>query len=405
MIQYRPICEYISPVDAVRNPYEPGAGRPPAALVGRDATIEQWLIGLRRIEAGRSARPVVLYGLRGVGKTVLLTRLAREAEARGWIVAQVEAGTDKPLRVALSERLHGPLANLAVPTAGERLRRALKTAASFFRLSYDAQTASFTYELDLSQASGGGADTGLLEADLGKLIDDLSGAAAESGHGFALLVDEAQDLSPEERVAICVGAHQVSQRGTACLIALAGLPSLPRVLAEAKSYAERLFDYHEVERLPDDLARRALTEPAALEDTLWEPEAVDFVIDRASGYPYFLQQYGQETWDVALGDTLTLTDARVGAERAQRALDTGFFRSRWERATPSEKRYLQAMALDGDGGSGTGDIALRLESKPSSLGPVRAGLISKGLVYAPAHGRIAFTVPGMADFILRQVLD
>lgn len=392
-------------MDAVRNPYEPGAGRPPAALVGRDSTIEQWLTGLQRVEAGRSARPLVLYGLRGVGKTVLLTRLAREAESRAWIVAQVEAGTDKPLRVALSEQLHGPLANLAVPTAGERLRRALKTAASFFRLSYDAQTASFTYEIDLSQASGGGADTGLLEADLGKLIDDLAAAAAESGHGLALLVDEAQDLAPDELVAICVAAHQISQRGTACLIAVAGLPSLPRVLAEAKSYAERLFDYHEVERLPDEVARRALIEPAALEDTLWEPDAVDFVVERASGYPYFLQQYGQETWNEAVGDTLTLADARVGAERAQLALDTGFFRSRWERATPSEKRYLQAMALDGDSGSWTGEVAAHLGAKPSSLGPVRAGLIGKGLVYAPAHGRIAFTVPGMAEFILRQILD
>jgi hypothetical protein len=392
-------------VDAVRNPYEPGAGRPPAALVGRDPIIDQWLTSLRRVETGRSARPIALYGLRGVGKTVLLARLAREAQDRGWIVAQVEAGTDKPLRVALTEQLHGPLANLAVPTAGERLRRALKTAMSFFRLSYDAQTASFTYEIDLSQTGGGGADTGLLETDLGKLIEDLSAAAAESAHGLALLIDEAQDLSPQERVAVCVAAHQVSQRGSACLIALAGLPSLPRVLAEAKSYAERLFDFHEVERLPDDVARLALIEPAALEDTPWDADAVDFVVGRASGYPYFLQQYGQETWNVALGDVLTLTDARVGAERAQLALDVGFFRSRWERATPSEKRYLQAMAADGDAGSGTGDVASRLGMRPSSLGPVRAGLIGKGLVYAPAHGRIAFTVPGMAEFALRQVVE
>lgn len=392
-------------MDEVRNPYEPGAGRPPAALVGRDRTIQQWQTSLQRLETGRSGRPVVLYGLRGVGKTVLLSRLAREAEGRSWIVAQVEAGTEKPLRAALSEQLHGPLANLALPTAGQKLLRALKTAASFFRLSYDAQAATFTYEVDLSSVGGGGADTGRLEADLSKLIEDLASAATEDGHGLALLVDEAQDLTQEELVAICVAAHLISQRGTACLIALAGLPSLPRILAESKSYAERLFDYHEVERLPDDLARLALTEPAALEDTLWEPEAVDFVVGRASGYPYFLQQYGQETWNEALGDTLTLTDARVGAERAQLALDTGFFRSRWERATPSEKRYLQAMAVDGDAGSATGDVATRLNSKPSSLGPVRAGLIGKGLVYAPAHGRIAFTVPGMAEFIRRQILD
>jgi DNA transposition AAA+ family ATPase len=392
-------------MDAVQNPFEPGAGRPPAALVGRDDSIGQWQTNLSRIEAGRSGRPVVLYGLRGVGKTVLLTRLAKEAEGRSWIVAQLEAGTGKSLRASLSEKLQGPLADRALPTAGQKLLRGIKTAASFFHVTYDASASTFTYGLDLSTIGGGGADTGHLEADLNKLVLDLAAAAAEQGRGLAILIDEAQDLTTDELVAVCVAAHLASQQGTAFLIALAGLPSLPRVLSEAKSYAERLFDFQEIERLSDDLARLALTEPCEQEGVTWNADAVDFVVAKTSGYPYFLQQYGQETWNEAEEDVLTLTDARVGAARAQLALDTGFFRSRWERATPSEKRYLRAMAYDGDDGSSAGEIADRLSTKTTSLGPSRANLIGKGLIYAPAHGRVAFTVPGMSDFINRQIED
>lgn len=392
-------------MDAVNNPFEPGAGRQPATLVGRDDSIRQWQTNLSRMEQGRSGRPVVLYGLRGVGKTVLLTRLAKEAEGRSWIVAQLEAGTGKTLREGISEKLQGPLADLVLPNAGRKLLQALKTAVSFFRVSYDAGTGTFSYGVDLTNVAGGGADTGQLEADLNKLVHDIAAAAADQRHGLAILIDEAQDLTPEELRAICVAAHLVSQQGTACLFALAGFPSLPRVLSEAKSYAERLFDFQEIERLGDTPARLALTEPAGLEGVEWEADAIDFVVARTLGYPYFLQQYGQETWNAAEGTALTLPDAKVGAERAQLVLDTGFFRSRWERATPSEKRYLRAMSPDGDGGSSTGDIAGRLNTKATSLGPVRAGLIGKGLIYAPAHGRVAFTVPGMSDFINRQVLD
>jgi hypothetical protein len=390
-------------MDPVNNPFEPGAGRSPAALVGRDESIGKWETNLSRIEAGRSGRPVVLYGLRGVGKTVLLRRLAREAESRSWIVAQIEAGVGKSLRANLSEKLQGPLADLALPSAGQKLLRGLKTAISFFRVTFDASASTINYGLDFSDISGGGADTGQLEVDLNKLILDLATAAADEGRGFAILIDEAQDLTVEELVAVCVAAHLVSQQDTACLIALAGLPSLPRVLAEAKSYAERLFDFHEIERLSDDLASSALTTPTELEGVYWEQDAVDFVVEKTSGYPYFLQQYGQEIWNEAEGITLTLPDSKVGAERARLALDTGFFRSRWERATPSEKLYLRAMALDGDDGSSAGDIAEQLNRKTTSLGPVRAGLIGKGLIYAPAHGRVAFTVPGMSDFINRQM--
>ena len=387
-------------MDAVRNPYSPGAGRTPAALVGRDSQQETWRVALERVQQGRTAQPLVLYGLRGVGKTVLLTGFAQDARRRQWIVASVEAGAGKSLREALGEALHGPLVDLALPSAGKRLLKALKTALSF-KASYDS-TGTWNFGLDLADTPGGGADTGVLETDLAKLVADLSLAAQEEGVGLAILIDEAQDLTGPELVAICATAHAAGQNGWPILFALAGLPSLPRVLAEAKSYAERLFMFERIENLSGELARRALTEPAATEDVAWEQDAVSFVVSEAFGYPYFLQQFGQDTWNAATGPELTLADARVGAAMGRAALDNGFFRARWERATRGEQRYLRAMSTDGDAGSSSGDVATRLGGGSSSVGPARANLIAKGLIYAPEHGRVAFTVPGMAEFIRRQ---
>lgn len=388
-------------MDPVANPYSPGAGRPPAALVGRDAQLSAWRVGLERVEKGRTAQPMAMYGLRGVGKTVLLGEFARRARERSWIVAQVEAGAGKSLREALGESLHGPLTDLARPSAGRRLLRGLKTALSF-KASYDT-SGTWNFGVDLADVGGGGADTGILETDLLKLLHDVSAAAAEENTGLAVLVDEAQDLGMDELTALCATAHTAGQEGWHILFALAGLPSLPRILGEGKSYAERLFDFHPIQHLDDALAARVLTEPAHAEHVAWEHAAVEHLVRDAGGYPYFLQQLGQETWNGAAGPhTITVTDARVGAARGRAALDAGFFRVRWDRATRAEQRYLRAMTDDGDRGSGSGDVASRLRRKVTSLGPVRANLIAKGLIYAPEHGIVAFTVPGMADFISRQ---
>ena len=253
----------------MRNPYSPGAGRPPVALVGRDEQRESWRVVLERIEADRSAQPLVLYGLRGVGKTVLLNDFAKVARRRDWIVAAVEAGAGKSLRELLGEALHGPLADLARPSAGRRLLKALKTAASF-KASYDTSGA-WNFGLDLSQVPGGGADTGILETDLAKLLRDVAEAAAEEGRGVALLVDEAQDLTIAELTALCSIVHAAGQQGWHLTLALAGLPSLPRELAEAKSYSERLFGFHHVQHLDPALAQEALVAPARDEGVEWEP--------------------------------------------------------------------------------------------------------------------------------------
>lgn len=388
-------------MDPVRNPYAPGAGRPPAALVGRDPQLRAWAIALARLEEDRGAQPLALTGLRGVGKTVLLGKLAAQARERGWIVAQVEAGAGRSLRQGLAEALHAPLVELATPSAGKRLLKALRTALSF-QASIDS-TGTWTFGVDLSKAGGGGADSGAIELDLTTLTRDLADAAAERGAGLAIVIDEAQDLAAQDMVAVCAAAHAAGQQGLPFLLAIGGLPSLPGLLAEARSYAERLFDYHRIDRLPPALAAQALVEPARGEGVDWEPAAVALVVGETGGYPYFLQQLGQEAWNAATGERITLADADVGTSVGLGKLDDGFFRSRWERATRAEQEYLRAMASDDGETSASAEVAARLGRSPQSLGPTRARLIGKGIVYSPGHGRVAFTVPGMAEFIRRRV--
>nr|WP_277626235.1 ATP-binding protein [Arsenicicoccus piscis] len=387
------------------NPYSPGAGRRPAALVGRDEQRAAWASALARVAAGRGERSMVLYGLRGVGKTVLLVDLQAAAEDVGWIVGYTEAGAGKSLRSMISDALQSSLADLARPSAGAQIRKALKTFVSF-KTSVSSEGV-WTFGLDLDADAGGGADSGALEFDVSTVVRDICAAASGQGVGLALLIDEAQDLTREELTVLCSTAHLATQRNLPLLIALAGLPSLPVQLAEAKSYAERLFAFHQVRELAHHDARDAIVEPAVEQGVVWDGDAVTHLIDATGGYPYFLQEYGQAAWNWAPDGAgrICYDDARLGGLLALRDLDSGFFRVRWERATPKERDYLQAMAIDGDGGSSSGEVAKRLGKKLTSLGPARASLIAKGLIYAPEHGRVAFTVPRMADFINRQARD
>jgi len=387
-------------MDPVLNPYMPGAGRKPTALVGRDDALRAWGVALRRAERGTTDQPMILYGLRGVGKTVLITQLRHDAEDRDWWVAQVEAGTERPLREILGEGLYEPLSEISRPSAGKRVLRALKTALSF-KASYDA-TGNWTFGVDLSDAAGGGADTGMLATDLRMILKDLSLAAREAGVGLAILIDEAQDLDTEELKTLAVIAQAAAQDNWPVLFALAGLPSLPQTLAEAKSYTER-FQFIKVERLSESDARAAILRPAEGEGVSWSTEALEHVVSHSGRYPYFIQQFGQEAWNVAEGLRIGLTDAKLGVVQGQSQLDNGFFRSRWDRTTAAEKRYLRAMCPEGDAGVGSGEVASRMGKSLNQLGPIRARLIHKGLIYAPDHGIVAFTVPGMAGFIDRQI--
>jgi len=386
-------------MDERNNPYSPGAGLRPAAFVGRDAELQDWSVALDRIENARSARPVVLHGLRGVGKTVLLGEFHQQAEDHKWVSVMIEANTGRTLREALARALYPVVRELVRPKAGDKLKKALATFKAF-SVKVDASGA-WSFGLDVAPAQGRG-DSGELETDLSELIKDLAEAAQEQNRGLAILIDEAQDLNNDELKALCAICHQGGQRGWPFLLALAGLPNLPKVLSEAKSYAERLFTYREITQLRQDAARQALTEPAAGEGVSWEEAAVSYVVKEARSYPYFLQEYGQATWNAAGGTTLTYDDARVGAVSGQAHLDAGFYRARWERAAPAQRAYLEAMAQDGDGPSQSGEVAARLGKTPTGVGPIRDSLIKKGLIYSPEHGQIAYTVPGMADFIARQ---
>lgn len=387
-------------MDPVRNPYSPGAGRKPAALVGRSDAIGEWAISMKRVERDRTDQPFVLYGLRGVGKTVLLSEFRRNAAKRDWVVAQIEAGGGKGLREMLGEALYGPLRDLARPSVGSRVLKALATMLSF-KASYDAH-GTWSFGVDLSQATGGGADTGILDTDLRTVIRDLADAAAEENVGLAILVDEAQDLSVGELATLCAIAHAAAQDNWRVIFGFAGLPSLPRILAEAKSYAER-FHYLPIGKIDETVVAEALTLPAAQEDATWEDDAIELVVRASDRYPYFLQQFGQSTWIKAAGPVITTSDARLGVLEGTNELDNGFFRVRWDRATRTEQDYLRQMAKDGDDGSASGEVAALLHRTVGSVSPTRNGLISKGLIYAPEHGIVAFTVPGMASFIDRQI--
>jgi len=362
--------------------------------------MEAWDVALTRMAQGRDAQSLVLYGLRGVGKTVLLTQLALTARSQGWIVAQAEAGSGRSVREVIGESLHSFLIEIARPGVGKRILKAVKTAVSF-KASYDS-TGTWSFGLDLTGSEGGGADTGTLETDLGRLVMDLVEVAQERGTGVVFLIDEAQDLSQEELAVLCSLIHSANQRQEPFLVAMAGLPSLPRQLSEAKSYAERLFAFHEIGVLTRKEARLVLADPAEAMGVSWSEEGLELVADAAGDYPYFLQEYGQDTWNAASSSPITQMDARIGIAVGTGALDTGFFRIRWERASSTERDYLRAMAEDGEGPSSSSQIAIRMKRKPSALGPTRANLIAKGLIYAPEHGVVAFTVPAMSRFIERQ---
>ena len=390
-------------MDPARNPYSPGAGLRPPQLAGRDHEINDFAVVRRRTANGLTSRSVVMTGLRGVGKTVLLNELAQSATAEGWIVGKVEADRSegrRTFREQVAATLNRALreATGSAELAG-RFRRALATFKSFSLRTDPSGGLAIGIEIDSQRGRG---DTGSLETDLTDLALDLSAAAADFGVGVALFVDELQDLTRPELAAVCQACHEAGQRGAQFYVVGAGLPSLPGALADAKSYAERLFDYWTIGALDPSSAADALVEPATAASVGWDEAAVRLVVERAEGYAYFLQEFAKATWDFAPGPHITAEDAAIGVQAGTASLDRGFFTSRWERATPSERGYMIAMAADGAGPSQSGDVARRLGKQSTSVGPTRAGLINKGLVYAPEHGVVAFTVPGMADFISRQ---
>ena len=395
-------------MDPVRNPYAPGAGQRPPELAGRDTELSAFDVVLERIAHGRPERSLVLTGLRGVGKTVLLNQLRSAAISRGWGTGKIEARPEQSLRRPVSSALHMALRELG---PRHRDQESMEEVLGVLKAFAQRQAASDAKVRDRWQpgidvpAATGRADSGDMEIDLVELLSDAAGVAADIGSGIALFIDEMQDVQPDDVSAICAACHELSQQGAPLIVVGAGLPHLPAVLSASKSYSERLFRYLRIDRLDREAADRALLAPAEREEVAFDPAALDALYEAADGYPYFVQAYGKVTWDVAASSPITAADVAMAAPVAEAELAVGFFGSRYDRATPAEREYMHAMAeLGGPGGAAvaTSEVAVSLGRKPASLSPARDSLIKKGLVYSAERGQIAFTVPHFGRYLRRH---
>jgi hypothetical protein len=395
-------------MDPVRNPYAPGAGQRPPELAGRDTELSAFDVVLERIAHGRPERSLVLTGLRGVGKTVLLNQLRSAAISRGWGTGKIEARPEQSLRRPVSSALHMALRELG---PRHRDQESMEEVLGVLKAFAQRQAPTDAKVRDRWQpgidvpAATGRADSGDMEIDLVELLSDAAGVAADIGSGIALFIDEMQDVQPDDVSAICAACHELSQQGAPLIVVGAGLPHLPAVLSASKSYSERLFRYLRIDRLDREAADRALLAPAEREGVDFEPAALDALYEAADGYPYFVQAYGKVTWDLATSSPVTAGDVAMAAPVAEAELAVGFFGSRYDRATPAEREYMHAMAeLGGPGGAAvaTSEVAVSLGRKPASLSPARDSLIKKGLVYSAERGQIAFTVPHFGRYLLRH---
>lgn len=382
------------------NPYAPGAGTSPPELAGRDDLILRASIALDRIRAGRAARSFILYGLRGVGKTVLLNRIRLDAEARGFSAVRLEAPESRSLPGLLVPGLRAMLLRLdrgqAAKAAGLRAWQALSGFARALKVKYEDIEVSIETEPE-----PGLADTGDLELDLNDLLMAVGRAAKERGGAVVLFIDELQYVEEAQLGALIAALHAVAQDQLPVTMMAAGLPQLLGRMGRAKSYAERLFEFAPIDRLPDDAARDALTLPAEREHVCFDAAAVERVLRETHGYPYFLQEWGKHCWDLAEDSRITAADAQQATVLALAELDASFFRVRFDRLTPKEKAYIQAMATLGAGPHRSGDIAEALGRPVNAVAPLRNSLIEKGMLYSPSHGDTAFTVPLFDAFMRR----
>jgi hypothetical protein len=396
-------------VDPVRNPYAPGAGQRPPELAGRARELAQFDVVLERVARGRPERSLVLTGLRGVGKTVLLNTLRSQAIGRLWGTGKVEARPDQSVRRPIAGALHMAVRELAPRhRAPERIDEFLAVLKAFaLRSSPPGSRLRDRWQPGIDvPAVQGRADSGDMEIDLVELLTDAAGIATDLSVGIAIFIDEMQDLGADDVSALCAACHELSQLGAPLIVVGAGLPHLPSVLSASKSYSERLFSYLRIDRLDRGAADHALLAPAEREGVSFTADALSALYAAADGYPYFVQAYGKVTWDVAPASPITADDVRVASPEAEAELALGFFGSRYERATPAEREYMRAMAALVDGESAmpvsTSDVAVSLGRKPSSLSPARDSLIKKGLIYSAERGTIAFTVPHFGRYLRMQ---
>jgi hypothetical protein len=389
-------------MDKIRNPFSPGAGSPPPELAGRESILEQARVLFGRVLAKRPEKSMLLTGLRGVGKTVLLNEIERTAQATGFRTILVEAHEGKPLSVLLVPHLRRLLFELdRLKGAGDKVRQGLGVLRSFIG-SIKVKVGDLDIGLDI-EPEPGSADSGDLEVDLPNLFVAVAEAAQERHAAVALFIDEIQYFSSYELSALIMAMHKMQQRQLPLVLVGAGLPILPGLAGESKSYAERLFSFPMVGALPQADAERALRDPVRAEGAEIEPEALQAIFKLTQGYPYFLQEWGYQVWNHAATSPIGAAVVRQTSELVSQRLDENFFRVRFDRLTPREKTYLRAMAELGAGPYRTSDVAVKLSVKINSLAPVRDKLIKKGMVYSPAHGEMAFTVP-LFDAFMRRVM-
>ncbi|MDT7532961.1 ATP-binding protein [Sphingobium sp. SA2] len=388
-------------MDRRRNPFAPGAGTPPPELAGRDDLLERAAVALARVRGGRAARSVILYGLRGVGKTVLLATMWNAAEDEGMVVVSIEAPENRSLPGILVPALRASLLRLdRIKRATAGVTRALKALAGFakLKLRYDDLEVALDFEPE-----PGLADSGDLDADLADLLVAVGEAARERETAVVLAIDELQYVPELQLAALISALHRASQRQLPITMIAAGLPQLLGQMGNAKSYAERLFEFVPIGALDAPAATDALRLPIEREGEAIDEGAIAAIIADTEGYPYFLQEWGKHSWDVADASPIGVADVTTARAIALADLDASFFRVRFDRLTPKEKQYLRAMAELGPGPHRSGDIADAMRVKVTSVAPTRNSLIAKGMLFSPSHGDTAFTVP-LFDAFMRRVM-
>lgn len=389
-------------MDPIRNPYTPGAGTPPPALAGRDEIREKVRVCIERLRIGNPAKSVIMVGLRGVGKTVLLDRMRHDAQAVNVHTIRIEVSENKSLPATLSPELRLAMLGLSqIESAKLYAQRALRALAGFAK-GLKIKFNDIEVGLDFDPEPGL-ADNGDLETDLSALLVEAGQAAKAAKTVLIMFIDELQYVKHEQFAALIAALHRCAHLKLPITIVGAGLPQILAIAGDAKSYAERLFDYPLVDKLNREAAQVAIRKPAQDLDVAYEDAAVEEIIKQTQGYPYFLQEWGKHAWEAASNSPITLGDVLRANQLTIATMDESFFKTRLERTKPSEKRYLRAMAELGAGPHRSGDIAQKLQGKTSTFAPVRASLISKGIIWSPIHGDTAFTVPLFHEYLLRAL--
>ncbi|WP_027487805.1 ATP-binding protein [Allorhizobium undicola] len=385
-------------MDPLRNPFSPGAGSRPPELAGREDIVSAANVALGRVVMGRSAQSQIFLGLRGTGKTVLLNEVLEIAERTNYVTSFIETPENKSLTEMLYPQMRQVLRKLS------NLEAAKQSARSAFRV---LRSFAATFKIAIGDVEigvdpeVGTADSGNLEIDLAEIFEAVGNAAKSAGKGWALLIDEVQYLDNEELSAVIVAVHRMSQRNLPVMVFAGGLPQVAKLSGDAKSYAERLFVYPEIGALDADAAREAIQKPLRSEGVDIQAEALEVIINKTGGYPFFLQEWGHHAWNTASDSPITLEDVLKASQKALDRLDSGFFRVRLDRLTRAEIDYVKAMAALGRGPYKVNDVAQALGMEPKALGPRRASIIKKGMIYAPSYGDIDFTVPLFDDFLRR----